>query len=410
MGQPPEGNAQNKSSLAAQAVEDTLTQQAVLVLDDHRWEELIKVTNGAAAPCFQCGVCTAICPWGSVRDEPLRVRSLMRAAQLGLENGSDNLWLCTTCAQCEVYCPRGVPVSEVFRGLRRVTWEHQAPKKGLPTVLWSIYWNNNPWSQAPSHRSQWSGGMEIEEFNADKHEVLLYVGCTPSYDKRAQKVARSLVRVLQAAGVKFGTLKDDEPCCGESALNLGHKAFFEDLVAKAARVFEEKKVGKLITISPHCFDVFKNHFPVFSTTFEPIHYTKFLAELVTQDRVHFKQNGDLRVTFQDPCYLARHNQEVDAPRIVLNAIPGVTLNEMENAGSDTLCCGGGGGRMFQETASGERMSNLRVEQAQATGATTLVTACPFCISCLEDGVKAKKAKDLVVMDIAELGALALSQR
>ena len=381
--------------------------QEVLVLDDARWEELIELTNGAAAQCFQCGVCTATCPWSEVRDEPVRVRSLMRAAQLGLENGNESLWLCTTCAQCEAYCPRGVDITAVFRGLRQAAWERRAPEKGLPSVMWSIFWNNNPWTQAPSQRSLWAKDMVIEDFDPAVHEVLLYVGCTPSYDQRAQKVARSLVQVLEAAAVKFGTLKDDEPCCGESALNVGHKDYFRDLVDQASRVFEERGVGKMVTISPHCFDVFENHYPRMNLEFEPVHYTQFLAELIGEGRLSFKQNGDLKVTFQDPCYLARHNREEVAPRRVINAIPGVKLSEMDYAGADTLCCGGGGGRMFLETAAGERFGDLRVEQARETGAEILVTACPFCISCLEDSVKAKKVEDLVVMDIAELGALAL---
>ncbi len=392
------------------ATQENLEAEEVLLLDDSQWEELIEITNGAAAQCFQCGVCTATCPWGQVREETVSIRSLMRQAQLGLDNGNEHLWLCTTCAQCEAYCPRGVDIVDVFRSLRQAAWDRNKVEKGLPAVLWSVYWNNNPLQQAPSQRSLWAKGLNIERFDKEKHEVLLYVGCTSSFDQRAQKVARSLVKIFEAAGVKFGTLGDDEPCCGESVLNVGNKAYFQEVVDKAAKIYEENGVGKVVTISPHCYDVLKNHYPAINQDFEAVHYSQYIAFLIKEERLKFDKAKDLKVTFQDPCYLARHNDEKLAPRTVLNSLPGVELHEMEYTGTDTLCCGGGGGRMYLETEAGERFSDMRVEEARRTGASVLVTACPSCISCMEDSVKAKKINDLVVMDLAEIGALALSDR
>ena len=394
---------------------DTLSEGTIL-LDDQLWERLLELTDGAAALCFQCGVCTANCPWGAVRQEPLSVRTFMRQAQLGFRNGNDSLWLCTTCAQCEAYCPRGVNIPDVFRGLRTIAWERRAVLPGLPSLMWSIYWNNNPWSQPPSQRSNWAQNLDIPSFDPQLHEILLYIGCTSSYDCRAQNIARALVRLLRAAGVRFGFLGENEPCCGEATLSLGHKPYFREVAEGTARVFRKKDVGKIVTISPHCYDVFANHYPDVSEAFQPMHYTQYIAALLDEGRLEprtFKEpvgygGGEgVKVTFQDPCYLGRHNSEYEAPRRLLEVIPGVELVEMESHAVDGMCCGGGGGRMWLETPPGERFSDLRMGEVERTGADILVTACPFCLVCLEDSAKLMKMADLQVLDIAEIAALAL---
>jgi Fe-S oxidoreductase len=383
-----------------------------VTIDGALWQQLLDLTDGAAAVCYQCGVCTAVCPWGLVKEETVSVRKYMRDAQLGIlpENGNENVWLCTTCAQCEAYCPRSVSISEVFRGLRYIAWENRKTEDGLPSALWSVYWNNNPWAQPPSQRTQWAKDLDIPMFDPDQHEVLLYVGCAASYDRRAQQIARSLVRVFRAADVSFGILGDDEPCCGETVMNLGHKPYFQEIVQQTSQAFEEKGVTQLVTVSPHSYDVFKNRYQGLGRGFQPIHYTQYLAMLLEEGRLQFDSLDEQQVTFHDPCYLARHNEQTEAPRMVLSAIQGLELVEMENAGVDTLCCGGGGGRMLMETAAGERFSDLRVQEALETGATILATACPFCVSCLEDSLKAQKIDNIVVMDIVEIAALALAEQ
>lgn len=381
--------------------------EEILRIDDELWEQLIELTDGAAALCYQCGVCTASCPWGLVRQQPLSVRALLHQAQLGLKGNNGSLWLCTTCAQCEAYCPRGVNITDVFRSLRTVAWEHHHPEVGLPSLLWSIFWNNNPWSQPPNQRVQWAGNLNIPIFNPHKHELLLYIGCTSSYDQRSQKIATALVHLLRAAGVEFGYLGEEEPCCGESVLSVGHKPYFTEVAAHTAEVFQERGVTNLVTISPHCYDVFRNHYPSYSPDFRPLHYTQYLAGLITEGRLGFERSQNVRITFQDPCYLGRINTEYAAPRQILNSIPGVELVEMESSAQDGLCCGGGGGRMWLETPLGERFSDLRVEQAFQTGAAVLGTACPFCVTCLEDSLKGSGNKGLEVCDVAEIAARAL---
>ncbi len=380
-----------------------------LPLDDVLWERLLELTGGDAALCYQCGECTAACPWGLVRQEALPVRTMLRQAQLGIEHVGQDLWLCTTCGQCQATCPRGVDIPAVFRALRQIAWEQRAVEKGLPSTLWSLYWNNNPWSQPPSRRAAWADGLNLQTFDPSRHEILLYAGCTSSYNRRAQKIARSLVNLLQIAGVDFGYLGDDEPCCGESALSMGHLPYFEEIATNSSRIFKERGVSRLVAVSPHCYDVFKNHYPDRGAGFQALHYTEFLAQLLDQNRLKFDRSLDLRLTFQDPCYLGRLNGEYDAPRRVLSAIPGVELAEMADSRQQGLCCGGGGGRMWLETPAGERFSDIRVQQAADTGAECLATACPFCLSCLEDSAKMMASSNITVLDVAELASMAVEK-
>jgi Fe-S oxidoreductase len=375
-----------------------------VILDDELWQRLLDLTHGAAAPCFQCGVCTASCPWSMVRERPISVRSLIRDAQLGSAQEEDTVWLCTACSQCEAYCPRGVPVVEVLRGLRYLHWERRTAPEGTPSVLWSVYWNENPWFQPPSQRTQWAKSLKVEEFDAEKHEILFYVGCTASFDRRAQRIAQGLVHLFQAAGIRFGTLGDDEPCCGESVLSLGHRRYFEDLAGKTADLFDQRSVRTLVTTSPHCFDVFRNEYPRLGGDFTALHYTDLLCDKIESGCLKFSKSAEFTVTFQDPCLLGRGNGSFDAPRQILKSIPGLEFREMPNHAEAALCCGGGGGRMWMETPPGERFGDLRVEEALGTGAQVLATACPYCVACLEDSLKSKKVDNLRVLDIAEIAA------
>ena len=358
--------------------------------------------------CFQCGVCTAACPWSLVQPGKNPVRRIIRAAQLGEIDAYESLWPCTTCAVCDTLCPRGVPVSSVIRALRYQGWLAREVPEGYPSILWSLYWNGNPLQQPPSLRGRWAEKLDIPEFAPDRHEIMYYVGCTVSYDGRAQKVAKALLRLFEAAGVRYGILAD-EPCCGEAALSLGHRPYYEDLVGDAFRKFRERGVKRLVTTSPHCYDAFLQADPEANAD-APIHvshYTEFLDALVRDQRLSFRKSLDLTVTYHDPCYLGRHHREFDAPRRVLGAIPGVKPVEMAHAGPDAICCGGGGGGMWQDVPPDERMANVRVLEALDTGAQVIVTSCPYCITCLEDGLKALKKAEVKVLDLAEIAAMAL---
>ncbi len=375
-----------------------------LVLDDELWEELLALTDGEVTPCFQCGVCTASCPWGLVRGETFSVRKLIRKAQLGVVDEQEELWLCTTCSQCEPYCPRGVHIVEVIQALRYLMWKRRTTLEGLPSLLWSVYWNNNPWFQPPSQRAQWAVTLDLPDYDPDQHDVLLYVGCTASYDRRAQNLAHSLIQIFRALKVPYGVLGEKEPCCGEMVLRLGHLTYFMEIAEAGAKIFRERRVGKLVAISPHCYDVFLNHYPEVNESFKPFHYTEYLASILDWDELPFQTSFDRKVTYHDPCFLGRRNQHYEAPRKVMENIPGLTLVEMENYGPEGLCCGGGGGRMWMETDPNERFSDLRVQEAASTGASVIATACPYCITYLEDSIKSLHIEGLEVLDIAEIAA------
>lgn len=376
----------------------------VITLNDELWQELLDLTHGEAAPCFQCGVCTAICPWGEARQEGFSVREVIRAAQLGNLEDLESLWLCSACLQCEASCPRGVPISEVMRSLRYLLWKRRVHLHTLPSVMWSCYWNNNPLGQPPSTRMDWAADLDLPTYDASEHEWLMYFGCTASYDRRAQEIARSAVRLLRAAQVKFGVLGADEPCCGESVLRLGHQPYFEEMAIQAINSFESVGVERMIVLSPHCYDVFVHQYPDLGSSIEVQHITQWLSGLIDCGDLEFTTSDEIQITYHDPCLLGRGNHEYDAPRKILQAIPGVQLVPMDAEKEDGLCCGGGGGRMYLETPPGERFGDLRVEQARKTGASLLTTACPLCIACLEDSMKVVDGTQLSVLDVVEFAA------
>lgn len=377
-----------------------------ITLDPARLDRVHRATQGGADPCFQCGSCTATCPWNLVRDEPLSVRTLVRNAQLGLEEGSESIWLCTGCAACEASCPREVPITDVMAGLRRLAWEDRKIPAGLPTLMWSSYWNGNPFGAPPSERGKWAKGLPIEPFDAAKHDALLFVGCAGAYDRRAQKVVRALATLLTHAGIKFGTLGDAEPCCGDCVASLGQSSYYAEMAEATTKLFSEKKVKKVITLSPHCWDAFRRRLPSPGIGFEPVHYTQVLAQLLAEKKLSFPNPLTMKAAFHDPCLLGRRGGEYEAPRALLNAVPGVTLDEFPRTREAGLCCGGGGGRMFLETPADERIANLRADEAKALGVQAVVTSCPFCITCLDDSMRTR-APGVRVLDVAEVLVAAL---
>ncbi|MBI4669453.1 MAG: (Fe-S)-binding protein [Elusimicrobia bacterium] len=423
------------------AEENKESSNNTIVLNDEAWEKFMKATGGAASPCFQCGSCTAVCPWGLVKKEMFSVRRIVRGAQLGLKEQADNMWLCTTCAACQAQCPRGVPIAKVMRSLRNLAWKANKVPAGLSSLMWAVYFDKNPFKLPPSSRANWAAGLNLKIFSPED-EILLYIGDMAAYDRRAQKVAKALVEILRFAGVRFGFFGEKEPGCGEEALDVGQTEYFHEIVAENAKFFEKEQVGSIVTISPHCFDVFKNYYPKYNERFKPLHYTQYLAELICSGRLTWGKgaglhlsfvssdlkaatglsqqmtNEDLtpspdltpltKVAFQDPCFLGRWNEVYEAPRQVLKAIPGLEFIELPRNRENGLCCGGGGGRMFLETEAGERFSDLRVKEAADAGAQVLATACPACLACMEDSAKILDKGKLKVLDVAEIVAQALS--
>ncbi len=376
--------------------------QAIAPLNEVK--DILKEQGGEIAKlCYQCGTCTAACPWNQVKS--FVVRHLMHEAQLGLVDfEGDDMWQCATCRACVERCPRGVEIIDIMRSLRRVNTEFGAGKvpDSLRISIKNITGVGNPIGESREKRNDWARGLNVRTFTKGM-EVLYVPCCTPSYDPKLQKVAQATAAILQKAGVDFGILGTELSCCGESARKAGSETLFQNLAQSNINAFFEAGVKKIVVTSPHCYETFKKEYPALGGNFEIAHVTQFLAELIKDGRLKPTKALNTRITYHDPCYLGRHNKIYDEPRAILKSIPGVELVEMVNTGEDSLCCGGGGGRIWMESKKGERLCDLRLDQALETGASTLVTACPYCICNFQDSVLSLSKEDAIqIKDVAEL--------
>lgn len=376
-----------------------------------------------ATRCLNCNVCFTQCPLdrslvpGYMASGPSGlVQSIYYALKWDLFGEKEReellrlLYACTTCNGCVLTCrdtSTGIAVLRAIEQGRRLLVE-----KGigpLPTqrgVLKSIYVKGNPYNLPPEDRLKWLGNQEVKLLPGASAAYLYYVGCTASYDPELQDVARSLVGLLRRANLDFGLLKD-ERCCGCAAKRLGDVYLFHDIAGKNIATFRETGVGVLLTTSPHCFNTFYREYGPIGNI-EVRHYTQVLLECLRTGKLTFGRDLDLVVTYHDPCYLAKHNGIVSEPRELLARIPKLRLVEMEDNGTNGLCCGGGGGRVWCEVAEERRLANLRVEQALATGAQVLAVACPWCFSMLNTAVKDLEAEERIrVMDITQILTMAL---
>jgi Fe-S oxidoreductase len=255
----------------------------------------------------------------------------------------------------------------------------------------------------------WADGLDVPIFDPEMHEYLLYVGCTASYDPRAQKTASALVELLKNVECTFGVLGEEERCCGECVLRLGNKPYFDEIARTNHEQFETLGVRKIITISPHCYDVFKNHYPD-TGSIKALHYAEYIKEALRTGRLTVTCHSAGKLSFHDPCLLSRTNPDFETPREILSRFEGSHFEELDRSHAETICCGGGGGRMFLETLPGERFSDVRIQAAAEHEIDTLVTTCPLCISCLEDSRAAMGVEDLEIVDLAELIASAIGSQ
>ena len=363
-----------------------VTQTVPIRFDDEVWEKLAATTN--ANLCFQCGTCTAACPLAD--NTPMRVRKLIREAQFG--ETDPTVWKCMTCGECNASCPRGVDIVDLIRHLRSEKWKTRDVPKGLPTLMWGMFADGNTFHLPPKDRAAWMQDVKVPGSGS----TLLYVGCTASYDPRAQKTARAVATLLNRAGIAYQVMGTDEICCGEAARTVGNDGLFDDLQSRNAEAFKKRGIERVITISPHSFDALK----VGQTKYggpQVLHYTEAIEELFDAERITAKVETQ-SVTYHDPCYLGRHQGVFEAPRRLLE-LSGIRLLEMPNNKTHALCCGGGGGRMWMETDPSERPGSRRVAEAAGTGAELLATACPYCISVFESE---RGSEPIPVRDVAEL--------
>ncbi len=357
--------------------------------------------------CVQCGKCTGGCPI-SIKSR-LNIRRLIYEA---LTHESleilrrEEIWDCTTCSTCKLRCPKEVEPVDAIIGMRSFLVEGGRIKPTIRDALESTFKYGNPWGRIREKRSEWADGLEVKNI-AEGAEVLYFIGCTPSYDSRVQKVARALVEVFNEAGVDFGTLGNEENCCGSEVRRMGEEGLFELLIEENSELFGRYTVKRIVTTSPHCYNTFKNEYGGMDCEVE--HYTQFVAELIERGKLSFSKEIKKVVTYQDPCFLGKQNKIYEEPRKIIESIPGIEFVEMDRSKERSLCCEGGGGRMWVEaTDSGERLAEIRVKEVAAIGADIIATSCPFCLLTLDDAVKVTGYEDRIeVMDIAELVAVAI---
>lgn len=367
--------------------------------------EVIKENGGDAFKrCFQCGLCDTVCPWNRVRD--FSMRRIVREATFGLtEIESEDIWRCTTCGRCPQRCPRDVQQIQSGIALRRIATEYgvfPTSVKPVRTASASLVGEGNPLNEERKKRADWAQGLSVKTFT-EGMEILYFPGCYLSYDARLKKVARATATILNRAGVDFGILGSSENCCGESIRKTGEEELFKRLARENIKTFIDNGVRKILVSSPHCYHTFKNEYPEFMVNFEIVHISQYLFELIQEGRLELKKEYRKKVTYHDPCYLGRHNGLYDEPRGVLNQVPGLELTEMPDSRRDSLCCGGGGGRIWMETHKGERFSELRLDQAVRVGAEVLVTACPYCITMFEDSrLTLDMTERLEIRDLTEI--------
>jgi Fe-S oxidoreductase len=350
--------------------------------------------------CIQCGMCTGSCP--VARKANLNVRRYMRevsAAGRVSIHPQDELWSCTTCATCGIRCPKEIIPYDFLIDIRSLVVEKGQIAPTLRDALESIFKNGNPWERIRSKRSEWAEGLNIKHVSQGV-EILYFVGCTPAYAPRVQEVARSLVKCFEKAGVNFGTLGDEENCCGNEVYGIGEKGLFEFLVEENTKIFKKYDTKQVVTSCPHAYHSFKNRYG--QASFEVLHHTHLLADLIGKSKLAFSKGYNKTVIYHDPCFLGKQNGVYEEPRKIIESIPSVKLVEFDRSRERSLCCEGGGGRMWVDIP-GERLAEIRVKDAAEVGAEVVATACPFCLLTFEDAIKTTGLEGKIqVMDIAEL--------
>jgi Fe-S oxidoreductase len=389
-------------------------------ISDFAWK---KVLDGYT--CVECGRCTEQCP-ATATGKTLDPRTMIKHVKTALLDHTsepedkrksligdivtpEELWACTTCGACMEACPLYIEHIPTIVDMRRylTLTEGQFPEE-LNNTFKSLETNGSPWPMDPGSRADWAKGLDVTQM-AEKSDVeyLFWVGCAGSYDERYKKVSKSIVKILKKAGISFSILGKEEQCNGDTARRLGNEYLAQMQIEQNAETFKKYKVKKVVTGCPHCFNTLSNEYPDFGVDVEVVHHSQLISQLVAEKRIQPETvpEDTSKITYHDSCYLGRHNDIYESPRKALASIPNTSMIEMERSRSKGFCCGAGGGRMWLEETKGTRINENRAQEALATGATTVATACPFCMTMLTDGVAAQGQGEKVgVRDVAEIVA------
>ncbi len=380
--------------------------------------------------CTECGRCTSVCPAATVGKSlsPRKIivdirRRTIEKGPLVTEGKKDakifektlvhdyisdiELWECTTCSACVQECPVMIEHVDSIVDMRRnlVLTETQFPSN-LNNVFKSIETNYTPWAFNQADRANWAEGMDIKTMSEDSDcDILFWVGCAGSFDSRYQKVSRDFATIMQKAGINFRILGTEEKCNGDTARRLGNEYLAQMMIQENIETLNNYGVKKIVTACPHCFHSLGNEYRQFGGNYEVMHHSQLIEELIDQGKIKLGKddNKKEKVTYHDSCYLGRYNDVYNAPRKSIKENKNLEFVEMQRTKSKGFCCGAGGGRMFLEDEEGGKINLERTKEALETGAATVASACPFCMTMLTDGVKHfEKSEEVAVKDIAEI--------
>jgi Fe-S oxidoreductase/nitrate reductase gamma subunit len=393
---------------------ETTGQIGAAKLADFTYRQLIELDA-----CVSCGRCEDSCP-AFEAGKPLSPRNVVQDLVAVMNMGAmdrnvhgdpiaaETLWSCTTCTACADVCPLGISPMRMITDMRRYLIGEGALRGSPAQALQKTERTGNPWGMAPSDRLAWANGLNVPfASQGTDFEVLYWVGCAAAYDLRIQKVARSVVRLLQAANVKFAVLGPEERCTGESARRMGDELLFQQLAGQNVETLGRRRVRRIVAHCPHCVNSLRNDYPQAGGNYEVVHHSVMLDELVKEGRLKPRATSseNPKTTYHDPCYLARVGGVTEAPRRVLSAGVNGTIDasvvELPRNRRATCCCGAGGGRMWFDDAVSQRVGQGRVREIVGSGASNVAVSCPFCLIMLGDGLAAQKP-DVQVRDIAEV--------
>ena len=375
--------------------------------------------------CIQCSRCQDACPAYETGKElspsalEINKRYFINDNISAIANGEsidkaltdwmlteEAAWSCTTCGYCVEVCPVGnEPMIDILRARQNlVMMESNFPQDAVETFE-KMENYGNPWGLSPQDRENWMDGLDVPLMREKKNtEVLYWAGCSGAYDSRGREISQSVAKILNEAKVDYACLGNEETCTGDSARRIGNEYLFQTMAEQNKETFEQYNFKKIVTQCPHCFTTLKNDYAEMGIELDVVHHSQYIDELINEKKIVPKPYLDEDITFHDPCYLGRHNGEYDAPRKVLQSVlKEGSIKEMEQSKSDSFCCGAGGGNMWYEIKTGERINQHRVNQAVDTEAKTIAAACNFCNIMLEDGVKTTgNEENIRVVDIAEM--------
>ena len=392
---------------------ETAEEFGVNQINGYTWRQIFDLDA-----CTRCGRCQDRCP-AHLSEKPLSPKKLVQDLKgewerfgKGIKNEEglidtviqeETLWSCTACLSCQVNCPVSIPTYDKNLEMRRyLTMTLSRVSSELKLLYKNLQTRFDPYGMGKGQRLEWTEGLGIKKAGEEEVEYLYWVGCVASLDDRNRKIAKALSTILTKAGVSFGILGPDEKCCGDPLRRTGNEYQYQELAQGNVELLKELNVKKIVTACPHCFNTLKNDYPQLGASFEVYHHTQLLAQLAKEGKLKISPSLEGITTYHDPCYLGRVNRVFDEPRSIVQKLAKDRFVEMGRHKDEGFCCGGGGGRIWMEEHH-KRINHLRLDEAIALRANTVITGCPYCLIMMEDAIKDKEqAETMKALDISEV--------